>query len=74
MRNRDTVELLGFWETIYHSKPVKFDGFRKQTGLNSFIMTPKRWKEKTDAIRIVSKSGRYGGTFAHKDIVLELRV
>ena len=73
MRNRNTIELLGFWETIYNPnfKPVEFDGFRKQAGLNSFVMTPKRWIENTDAIGIVSKSGRYGGTFAHKDIALE---
>ena len=73
MRNRNTIELLGFWETIYNSnfKPLEFEGFRKQAGLNSFVMTPKRWIENTDAIGIVSKSGRYGGTFAHKDIALE---
>lgn len=73
IRNRNTIELLGFWETIYNPdfKPVEFDGFRKQAGLNSFVMTPKRWIEGTNAIGIVSKSGRYGGTFAHKDIALE---
>lgn len=73
MRNRNTIELLGFWETIYNPnfKPVEFDGFRKQAGLNSFVMTPKKWIESTNAIGITSKSGRYGGTFAHKDIALE---
>ena len=73
MRNRNTVELLGFWETIFNHnfKPLEFEGFRKQAGLNSFVMTPKKWIESTDAIGIVSKSGRYGGTFAHKDIALE---
>jgi len=73
MRNRNTVELLGFWETIYNPdfKPLEFEGFRKQAGLNSFVMTPKRWIESTNAIGVVSKSGRYGGTFAHKDIALE---
>ncbi len=73
MRNRNTIELLGIWETIYNPnfKPLEFDGFRKQSGLNSFVMTPKRWIESTNAIGIVSKSGRYGGTFAHKDIALE---
>lgn len=73
MRNRNTIELLGFWEMIYNPnfKPVEFDGFRKQAGLNSFVMTPKRWIESTNAIGIVSKPGRYGGTFAHKDIALE---
>lgn len=73
LRNRNTIELLGFWETIYNPdfKPVEFDGFRKQAGLNSFVMTPKKWIESTNAIGITSKSGRYGGTFAHKDIALE---
>ncbi len=73
MRNRNTIELLGFWESIYNPnfKPVEFDGFKKQAGLNSFVMTPKRWIENTNAIGIVSKAGRYGGTFAHKDIALE---
>jgi KilA-N domain. len=73
MRNRNTIELLGFWETIYNPnfKPLEFEGFRKQAGLNSFVMTPKKWIESTNAIGIVSKSGRYGGTFAHKDIALE---
>jgi len=73
MRNRNTVELLGFWETIFNPdfKPLEFEGFRKQAGLNSFVMTPKRWIESTNAIGIVSKAGRYGGTFAHKDIALE---
>lgn len=73
MRNRNTIELLGFWETIYNPnfKPLEFEGFRKQAGLNSFVMTPKRWIESTNAIGIVSKPGRYGGTFAHKDIALE---
>lgn len=73
MRNRNTIELLGFWETIYNPdfKPVEFDGFRKQAGLNSFVLTPKRWIETTNAVGIISKSGRYGGTFAHKDIAFE---
>jgi hypothetical protein len=73
MRNRNTIELLGFWESIYNPnfKPLEFEGFRKQAGLNSFVMTPKRWIETTNAIGIVSKPGRYGGTFAHKDIAFE---
>jgi hypothetical protein len=73
MRNRNTIELLGFWEMIYNPnfKPVEFDGFRKQAGLNSFVMTPKKWIENTNAIGIVSKAGRYGGTYAHKDIAME---
>jgi hypothetical protein len=73
LRNRNTIELLGFWEQMYNPnfKPVEFDGFRKQAGLNSFVLTPKRWIESTNAIGIISKSGRYGGTFAHKDIAFE---
>lgn len=73
MRNRNTIELLGFWESIYNPgfKPVEFDGFRRQAGLNSFVMTPKRWIDATNAIGIISKPGRYGGTFAHKDIAFE---
>ncbi len=73
MRNRNTVELLGLWETIHNPdfKPLEFEGFRKQAGLNSFVLTPKRWIENTNAIGIVSKPGRYGGTFAHNDIAFE---
>ncbi len=73
MRNRNTVELLGLWESIHNPNfnPLEFEGFRKQAGLNSFVLTPKRWIEATNAIGIVSKSGRYGGTFAHKDIAFE---
>ena len=74
LRNRNTVELLGYWEMMYNPnfKPLEFEGFRKQAGLNSFVLTPKKWIETTNAIGIVSKSGRYGGTFAHKDIAFEL--
>ncbi len=73
LRNRNTIELLGFWEQMYNPdfKPVEFDGFRKQAGLNSFVLSPKKWIENTNAIGIISKSGRYGGTFAHKDIAFE---
>lgn len=73
LRNRNTVELLGFWELMYNPnfKPLEFEGFRKQAGLNSFVLTPKRWIETTHAIGMISKSGRYGGTFAHKDIAFE---
>jgi hypothetical protein len=52
-------------------KPVEFDGFRKLAGLNSFALTPKKWIESTDAIGLISKQGRYGGTFAHRDIAFE---
>jgi len=73
LRNRNTIELLGFWEILNNPdfKPVEFDGFRKQAGLNSFTMTAKKWIENTNAIGIISKAGRYGGTYAHKDIAFE---
>jgi len=73
LRNRNTIELLGFWEILNNPdfKPVEFDGFKKQAGLNSFTMTAKKWIEATNAIGIISKSGRYGGTYAHKDIAFE---
>jgi hypothetical protein len=73
LRNRFTIELLGFWEKIYNPNfnSVEFDGFRNDAGLNSFVLTPKRWIEKTNAIGIISTAGRYGGTFAHKDIAFE---
>ena len=73
IRNRNTIEFLGIWEQLNNPdfKPVEFDGFRKQAGLNSFTLTPRQWIEKTRARGIVSKPGRYGGTFAHKDIAFE---
>lgn len=73
VRNRNTIEFLGIWEHLNNPdfNAVEFDGFRKQAGLNSFTLTPKQWIEKTGAIGIVSKAGRYGGTYAHKDIAFE---
>jgi hypothetical protein len=73
IRNRNTIEFLGIWEHLNNPdfNSVEFDGFRKQAGLNSFTMTPKQWIERTGAIGIISKQGRYGGTFAHKDIAFE---
>lgn len=73
LRNRNTLEFLGIWEHLNNPgfKPVEFDGFRKEAGLNSFVLTPKKWIESTNAIGIRSKSGRYGGTYAHKDIAFE---
>ena len=73
MRNRNTVEFIGLWETIHNPnfKDVEFDRFRKEAGLNSFNLTPKKWIEATNAIGIISKSGRYGGTYAHKDLAFE---
>lgn len=73
LRNRNTIEFLGIWEHLNNPafNPVEFDGFRKQAGLNSFTLTPSQWIQKTNAIGIVSKAGRYGGTYAHKDIAFE---
>jgi hypothetical protein len=73
MRNRNTIEFLGIWEQLNNPgfNPVEFDGIRKQSGLNSFSLTPKRWIQEAGAIGIVSKAGRYGGTYAHKDIAFE---
>ncbi|PKM09539.1 MAG: DNA-binding protein [Gammaproteobacteria bacterium HGW-Gammaproteobacteria-7] len=73
LRNRNTIEFLGIWESLNNPdfKPVEFDGFRKSAGLNSFALTPRQWIEKTGAVGILSKPGRYGGTFAHKDIAFE---
>lgn len=73
LRNRNTIEFLGIWEHLYNPtfKPVEFDGFRKDAGLNSFTMSPKKWIESTNAIGLISKSGKYGGTYAHKDIAFE---
>ena len=73
MRSKDTIEFLGLWENLHNSKfkGVEFDSFRAQAGANAFTMSPKKWIESTDAIGIVSKSGRYGGTYAHADIAFE---
>ena len=73
MRNRNTIEYLGIWESLYNPnfKPIEFDRFRKEAGLNAFTLSPQKWIESTNAIGIISKSGRYGGTFAHKDIAFK---
>ena len=73
MRSRNTLEFLGLWEKINNFKfnSIEFDGIRAQAGLNSFSLTPKRWIAATEAIGIISKVGRHGGTFAHKDIAFE---
>jgi len=67
IRNRSTIEFLGTWETLYNPnfKVVEFDHFRKEAGLPTFTMSVSNWIEKTGAIGIVSKAGRYGGTYAH---------
>ncbi|MDU7032384.1 MAG: KilA-N domain-containing protein [Finegoldia magna] len=73
MRNRNTLEFIGLWEVLNNPNfnRVQFDTFRNEAGLNRFTMTPGKWIESTDAIGIVSKAGRYGGTYAHYDIAME---
>jgi hypothetical protein len=73
MRSKDTIIFLGLWERINNPdfNSIEFDGIKNQAGVNSFILTPKQWIKKTNAIGIVSKAGRYGGTYAHKDIAFE---
>jgi len=73
MRNRNTLEFLGTWESIYNSdfKVVEFDHFKQQAGLHTFVLSVGEWIEKTNAIGLFVKKGRYGGTFAHKDIAFE---
>lgn len=73
LRLRSTIEFLGLWEQFHNDnfKGVEFDTFKEEAGSNAFTLTPQRWIEKTNAIGIISKSGRGGGTFAHKDIAFE---
>ena len=73
MRSKDTIEFLGLWEQLNNPnfKPLEFEGFKNEAGANAFTMSPKKWISATDAIGLISKSGRYGGTFAHKDIAFE---
>ena len=73
MRNRNTIEFLGLWESLHNPNfnRVQFDTFRTEAGLNRFVMTPSKWVENTGAIGITAKAGRYGGTYAHSDIAME---
>jgi hypothetical protein len=73
MRNYSTIEFLGVWERINNPdfKGVEFDSFKRESGSNSFTLSPHKWIETTNAIGIISKSGSGGGTFAHKDIAFE---
>jgi hypothetical protein len=73
IRNRGTIEYLGTWESIYNPnfKVVEFDHFKKEAGLPTFTMSVINWVDKTNAIGMFSKSGKYGGTYAHKDIAIE---
>ncbi|WP_225872720.1 KilA-N domain-containing protein [Pedobacter frigoris] len=70
LRNRNTVEFLSIWERIYNPNfnYVEFDVIKSQAGLNSFKISVKEWSEKTNAIGLIAKTGRYGGTYAHSDI------
>lgn len=73
MRSRSTIEFLGLWEKLSNPnfKPLEFDRFKNEAGSNYFVLSPQRWIEATQAIGITSKSGRYGGTYAHRDIAFE---
>lgn len=73
MRNRMTLEYLGLWEELYNPdfKPLGFEGFRKEVGLNHFTMSPSKWIDGVNAIGIVAQSGRYGGTYARSDIAFK---
>lgn len=73
MRGKDTIEFLGLWEKLHNPefKPIEFDRFRKEAGYNAFTLSPQKWIKNTNATGIISKSGRYGGTFAHSDIAFE---
>ncbi len=73
MRSRSTIEFLGLWEKLSNPdfKPLEFERFKNEAGSNYFVLSPQRWIEAANAIGIISKSGRYGGTFAQKDIAFE---
>lgn len=73
LRSRSTIEFLGLWEQLNNPdfKLVEFDQFKQEAGANSFVLSPQKWIESTNAIGIISKSGRYGGTYAHSDIAFE---
>ena len=74
LRSKNTIELLGLWEKLHNPefKLVEFDQFRNEAGLNHFVLSPKQWIESTKAMGLISKSGRYGGTYAHQDIAFNL--
>jgi hypothetical protein len=73
LRNKNTIEFLGIWEEIYNPafNSPEFEGIKNQAGLNRFTLSVKQWVEKTGSIGIIAKAGRYGGTYAHKDIAFE---
>ena len=71
LRNRNTIEFLGVWEQLNNPdfNPIEFDGIRKQAGLNSFVLTAKRWIDGTGAVGLISKPGRYGGTYTPRGAI-----
>jgi hypothetical protein len=73
MRTRSAIEFCGLWEQLNNAdfKGIEFDAFKNESGANSFTLTPQKWIETTNAKGIISRSGRYGGTFAHRDIAFE---
>lgn len=73
LRNKNTVEFLGIWEEMYNPdfNSPEFEGIKNEAGLNRFILSVKQWVEKTNSKGIIAKAGRYGGTYAHKDIAFE---
>ena len=73
LRNKNTIEFLGIWEEMYNPNfnSPEFEGIKNAAGLNRFVMSVKQWIEKTNSIGIIAKAGRYGGTFAYKDIAFE---
>ena len=73
LRNKNTIEFLGIWEEIYNPdfNSPEFEGIRNQAGLNRFVLSVKQWVTKTNSKGIIAKAGRYGGTYAHKDIAFE---
>jgi hypothetical protein len=73
LRNKNTIEFLGIWEEMYNTdfNSLEFEGIKSEAGLNRFILSVKQWTEKTNSKGIIAKAGRYGGTYAHKDIAFE---
>ena len=73
LRNKNTIEFLGIWEEIYNPdfNSLEFEGIKNQAGLNRFVLSVKQWVEKTNSKGVIAKAGRYGGTYAHKDIAFE---
>lgn len=73
LRNKNTIEFLGIWEEMYNANfnSTEFEGIKNEAGFNRFILSVKQWVNKTNSIGIIAKAGRYGGTYAHKDIAFE---